>query len=463
MTTRADTRPEIVTAPPERAAEAPTARPRFGLLPKIILFLAAVLIPLAAITWTLSVQTLKRSMTEEFTSKGTAIANSLASSGVDLIVTRDASTVQALVDQYAAISGVAYVMVYDNEKTLVAHTFSPRVPRGIIEKHLVTGAVAQQVREIQYPDPVTGAEKQIIDVGVPMLGGHLGTVRVGMDKAIISAASARAGLFLLLAFGGVAVVAVLVAVLVARRLTQPVAHLVSVAQRVGRGDLSELVPVTSRDEIGQLAATFNEAVVRLRSLVQTEADRDQLRALGEVGQAVSSTLDLETVLRTIITHAVHLSKADQGTIYEYDQAAEVFVAHANYGVSDEMVKALHESRIRLGETSVGMCALRRAPFQTPDIEQAEDNRLRDLLLGEGIRSVLAAPLLREDLVIGALVIRRKTAGEFPDSVVTLLQTFAGQSVLAIQNAQLFKEIQAKSEQLESGSQLKSQFLANMSH
>jgi signal transduction histidine kinase/CheY-like chemotaxis protein len=440
-----------------------TARPRFGLLAKIILFLAAVLIPLGAITWTLSVETLKRSMTEEFTSKGAAIANSLASSGVDLIVTRDASTVQALVDQYVAISGVAYVMVYDHEQTLVAHTFSPRVPRGIIDKHLITGGVAQQVREIQYPDPVTGAEKHIIDVGVPMLGGHLGTVRVGMNKAIISAASAKAGSFLLLAFGGVAVVAVLAAVVFARRVTKPVAHLVSVAERVGQGDLSELVPVTARDEIGQLAMTFNEAVVRLRSLVQTEADRDQLRALGEVGQAVSSTLDLETVLLTIITHAVRLSKADEGTIYEYDEAAEVFVARANFGVSDTMVKYLHESRIRLGETSVGICAARRAPFQIPDMEQAEDDRLRDFLLSEGIRSVMAVPLLREDRVIGALVIRRKTAGEFPDSVVTLLHTFAGQSVLAIQNAQLFKEIQAKGEQLESASELKSQFLANMSH
>jgi len=452
--------PGIVTTASDRVR---TARPRFGLLAKIILFLAAVLIPLGAITWTLSVETLKRSMTEEFTSKGAAIANSLASSGVDLIVTRDASTVQALVDQYVAISGVAYVMVYDHEQTLVAHTFSPRVPRGIIDKHLITGGVAQQVREIQYPDPVTGAEKHIIDVGVPMLGGHLGTVRVGMNKAIISAASAKAGSFLLLAFGGVAVVAVLAAVVFARRVTKPIAHLVSVAERVGQGDLSELVPVTARDEIGQLATTFNEAVVRLRSLVQTEADRDQLRALGEVGQAVSSTLDLETVLLTIITHAVRLSKADEGTIYEYDETAEVFVARANFGVSDTMVKYLHESRIRLGETSVGMCAVRRAPFQIPDMEQAEDDRLRNFLLSEGIRSVIAVPLLREDRVIGALVIRRKTAGEFPDSVVTLLHTFAGQSVLAIQNAQLFKEIQAKGEQLESASQLKSQFLANMSH
>ena len=89
--------------------------------------------------------------------------------------------------------------------------------------------------------------------------------------------------------------------------------------------------------------------------------------------------------------------------------------------------------------------------------------MRDLLVREGIRSVLAVPLLREDQVIGALVIRRSEAGDFPPPVVALLQTFAAQSVLAIQNARLFKEIQEKGDQLAAASQHKSQFLANMSH
>ena len=96
-----------------------SVRLRFGVLPKMVLFLAVVLIPLAAITWYVSVRTLREEMTQEFTSKGTAIANSLASSGVDLILTRDASTVQALIDQFVSISGVHYVMVYDPQKSLI--------------------------------------------------------------------------------------------------------------------------------------------------------------------------------------------------------------------------------------------------------------------------------------------------------------------------------------------------------
>ena len=109
------------------------SKPRFGLARKIILFVAAVLLPLGAVTWTLSVWAIRESMTDEFTSKGTAIATGLASFGVDLIRARDASSVQALVDRFATISGVSYVMVYDGDRTLIAHTFSPLVPSGIVE------------------------------------------------------------------------------------------------------------------------------------------------------------------------------------------------------------------------------------------------------------------------------------------------------------------------------------------
>ena len=268
---------------------------RFGLLPKIILFLFAALVPLAAITWYDSVQTLRQKMTEEFTSKGMAIAKSLASSSVDLLLTRDASTVQSAIDQFAAISGVQYVVVYDAGRHLVAHTFAPLVPAGLVEKNVVPGDAVQQVKDVQYTDPVTGTESHIIDIGVPVLAGQLGTVRVGMDRAIIEAAAAGAGERLLFIFAGAAVVAVLAGVVFARRISKPIGAVVRIAERVGQGDLSKLVPVTSRDEIGQLAHTFNDTVVRLRSLVQTEAERDDERRKREdLQRNITRFLDIAT-------------------------------------------------------------------------------------------------------------------------------------------------------------------------
>jgi signal transduction histidine kinase len=89
--------------------------------------------------------------------------------------------------------------------------------------------------------------------------------------------------------------------------------------------------------------------------------------------------------------------------------------------------------------------------------------VNDLILSEGYRAILIVPLLRPDQVVGALVVRRKAPGKFAQSTIDLLETFADQSVVAIQNARLFSEIEEKGKQLAVASQHKSQFLANMSH
>ena len=271
---------------------APASRARFGLLAKITVFLVLVLLPVAIVSWIIAYRSLQENLSREFTDKGSAIANSLSSSAADLVVNRDASTVQAQVDEFAKISGVAYVMVYDPQRALIAHTFAPVVPKGIIEMNVVPEQTTKpQVKELTYLDP-RGVEREIIDIGVPMLGGRLGTVRVGMDKSIITTAAVGAGNFLLKILGGIAAVAVLAGVIFAQRITRPVNALMSVAERVGRGDLSQLVPVTSRDEIGQMAVTFNESIVRLRSLVQTETDRDdERRKREELQQNIIKFLD----------------------------------------------------------------------------------------------------------------------------------------------------------------------------
>src|ERR1051325_2980979 len=121
-------------------------RLRIGLSVKVAIFLVLGLLPLAAITWTISVRALRDHLTDEFTSKGTAVANSLATSAVDLVLTRDASTVQALVDQFAEIAGVAYVIVYDPQQHVMAHTFAPLVPPGLIGKNLVPGDAPRRVQ-----------------------------------------------------------------------------------------------------------------------------------------------------------------------------------------------------------------------------------------------------------------------------------------------------------------------------
>ncbi len=209
------------------------------------------------------------------------------------------------------------------------------------------------------------------------------------------------------------------------------------------------------------ARLLGELQARTTALTRSVSE---LTALAEVSRALGSTLDLETVLQTIVSRAVQLSAGDSGTILEYDQPAEVF--HPRVSTEDqEVVAALRAAGLRKGEGAVGRMAVTREPVQIPDIrvEGAYESRVRDALLGSGRRAVLALPLLREERVIGGLVISRNVAGEFPAKVIELLTTFATQSALAIQNARLFREIADKSRQLEVASQHKSEFLASMSH
>jgi GAF domain-containing protein len=229
------------------------------------------------------------------------------------------------------------------------------------------------------------------------------------------------------------------------------------------------------DEIALLETFADQAVIaienaRLLSELQARTQEltrsvEQLTALGDVGRAVSSSLDLDTVLTTIVGRAVQLSGTDGGTIFEYDEGTEEFSPRATLNADESQSALLRATRLRRGEGAVGQMAVTREPLQIPDIaaEGAYDSRLRGALLEAGTRAVLAIPLLHEERIVGGLVVTRRTPGAFTTEIVEILRTFATQSALAIQNARLFREIERKSRELEVASQHKSEFLANMSH
>ena len=210
--------------------------------------------------------------------------------------------------------------------------------------------------------------------------------------------------------------------------------------------------------------------VRLLSELQTRTTQltrsvEELRTLGEVSQALSSTLDLETVLRTIVSRASQLAGTDSCTLYEYDERAEHLLFRATHNLADTVVAVMQRAPIRRGEGVAGRMAMTLEPIQVADIAEpgAYSGPLRDVLLETGTRALLGVPLLREGQLIGGLTVTRRAPGEFSPDVIDLLKTFAAQSALAIQNARLFREIEDKGRQLEEADRHKSEFLANMSH
>ena len=235
---------------------------------------------------------------------------------------------------------------------------------------------------------------------------------------------------------------------------------------------TEVDPFGDREtEVLTTFAAQATIAIRQVALLQTLEARQQelaqkihqLEALGEVGQAVSSSLDLDEVLTTIVTHAVQLSGTDGGSILEFDEPVEEFRVRTAYGTSDELLERLQTTRIGRDATLVGRAATEGRPLQVPDLRDVPLDPHLQCLFEAGWQSLVAVPMLREGRIVGALVVRRRKPGGFSEETCDLLETFASQSSLAILNARLFGELERKSAELEIASRHKSEFLASMSH
>ncbi len=213
------------------------------------------------------------------------------------------------------------------------------------------------------------------------------------------------------------------------------------------------------------AAVRNVHLVRALEVRRLELARkvEQLQALSEVGETVSSTLVLDEVLFKIILNAVRFAECDGGSIMEYVEADRRFRARTTYPSSPELLAGLRRLQIELDETLVGRAAREGRPIGLPDIALVDRDVHLQLLFEHGWRSVLAVPVLRGGQIIGAMVVRRKTPGEFTNEVKEFMETFASQSALAVFNARVFRELERKTAELQVASQHKSDFLASMSH
>src|SRR5262245_54245032 len=131
----------------------------------------------------------------------------------------------------------------------------------------------------------------------------------------------------------------------------------------------------------QNALRLTELQARTQELTRSVGE---LQALDEVGQAISSTLDLQTVLSTIVTRATQLSGTDAGVIYEYDEQREVFVPRATEHLEAEIVKTMLATPVRKGEGATGQLAEAQEPIQVPDVLQAPaESRVRAAVVHAG--------------------------------------------------------------------------------
>ncbi|HMF51727.1 MAG TPA: ATP-binding protein [Candidatus Saccharimonadales bacterium] len=259
----------------------------------------------------------------------------------------------------------------------------------------------------------------------------------------------------------------------ARRVIRPVRVLSEGVERIGAGDLGFQLNLKTGDEIEVLADQFNkmtsqlqESYVNLEHKVEdrtrelTESLEQQTATSEILGVIASSPTDIQPVLDVIAQRAARLCDADDAIIFRVvgDHHQRV----AKYGSIPAPDFPVPITRGFPG----GRAIVDRQTIHIQDIEALIDTEYSDVKPIQkeiGQRTVLATPLLREGIAIGAIVIRRLYVLLFSDKQIALLKTFADQAVIAIENVRLFQELEEKNDQLEAANKHKSQFLANVSH
>ncbi len=266
--------------------------------------------------------------------------------------------------------------------------------------------------------------------------------------------------------GGLALFGVILAVLgsliLARRMSRPIQALQEGAARIGAGDLSHRLEVTTGDEIEALAEQFNTMTAQLRESYAnlehkveertrelTEALEQQTATSEILGVISSSPTDVQPVFEVIVERAVRLCGGRFGRVYRYD--GNLIHVVARHGVSAAGAEELQRvfPRPATADTIVGRVITTRQAAYVTDIDRAEGVPLlsRQMIEALGTRSQVTVPMLRAGEPIGAMTIGWAEPDGFGEQQIALLQTFANQAVIAIENVRLFKELEARNSDL----------------
>ena len=412
-----------------------------NLIGQILLFSMVGVILSVFFSWTLQAR-----LTEEFTNRGMAISQSIANSSVELLLNRDASTIQATIDQFLNLeSGVAYVFVVDDQGEFLAHTFVPGIPPEFL-------GPAERAKDRTVIRDLSLADRgEFIDIAAPILAGSVGFVHIGMDKKIIRATIQSTIIQQVGLIAIIFVIAVAITYIQANRISQPVMQLARFASQMTSSSIAELAVLQSdpqllaiakrEDEVGQLTTNFQQMVAEIQGREQRlERRAIRLETIVGLGERLSAILDFNQLLAEMVNQVKEQFDYYHAHVYIVDDEHQTLVMTAGAGEAGIKMKAKGHSIPLNAPTSLVARAARSSEVVSIDNVREAPDWLPNPLLPDTY-SELAVPIVLEGNVVGVLDVQENEVAGLNEGDAAMLRLLANQVAVAIRNARHFETVQ----------------------
>ena len=459
-------------------------RPSWRLQTKVTLVFSALVTVLVAIFFFFAVRVYESEEKAAFELRALSLASLLGESATNPLYDLRFDQLRLLLTNVLAQTHVVYVYAYDKGGRILADgTGANRYFNTILDDPFHSNAVKAEKVLIQYKDEEFQATGNVLDVAQPIFvagGEKLGGVRIGFSLLAVQQKIAKARWYTFLLGVVFAVVGGILTAVMGRRLVRPIENLVRATQLISSGNLDVKISLSSRDELGMLAESFNRMAGSLR---ENEAALKrkvvEARTLYEIGQEITAQVALEPTLHLVVERARDLLDSEISLLALRQEESDSFAIQAYSGTVTE---ALAGVRFRAGEGLGGRVVATGSPVMVGDyLAEYRDSPFLEVVKEAGIRSAVAVPLRARDVVTGVLYVDSRAPYKFREEDQQLLSALADHAAIAIENAKLYqqvkqyaealeakvevrtRELQEVNRRLEAAGRHKSQFLASMSH
>ncbi|MGH7311447.1 MAG: GAF domain-containing protein, partial [Candidatus Rokuibacteriota bacterium] len=359
-----------------------------------------------------------------------------------------------------------YVYVVDSRNQLVAHRDSQllRTRRDLSSLAQVQSARADRsgpATEAVVADGLGGGQVLAAHAAIAPLGWLVFVERPAADAyAPLRAPIVRSIVIFVLGLG----LSVLASILLARRMVAPIRVLQAGAAQIGAGDLGHRITVRTGDELEALADELNRTAGQLQDSYATLEQKveERTRELADANAGLTESLEQQTataeILRVISSSPTDIQPVLDVVAQSATRLCDAYDATIALREGDKLRVGAHHGPIPIPWLDsrplsrgwvIGRTTLDRQVVHVHDLAASE----AEFPLGQadavraGYRTTLGVPFLREGEAIGGILIRRREVRPFTDTQIALLQTFADQAVIAIENVRLFKELEARNRDL----------------